>query len=106
MNKRKFIKDNNQIILAKKRVQFGAEYKKYRAASLDNPLLDFEAWIDTDPKVWTIGPKTSQSNWDIEQGFIFSIYWGDSERGSFNSIQSAQAWIDLKNINKNKLWND
>ncbi|NOI32019.1 hypothetical protein [Vibrio coralliilyticus] len=53
-------------------------------------------------KKWTVGTNTQPSNWDVENGFLWSAYWGDSERGSFKSSEDAQAFCDQKNADVDK----
>jgi hypothetical protein len=55
-------------------------------------------------KIWTVAAKTQPSNWDIENGFVHSIFWGDSERGSFKSKEDAQAHIAVRNERVASRW--
>jgi hypothetical protein len=51
-----------------------------------------------DKKIWTVGVKTQPSNWDIENGFVHSIFWGDSERGCFKSEEVLSGMGTLEEL--------
>lgn len=61
-----------------------------------SPVVTCATTVTSD-KRWTVGKCTQPSNWDVENGFIWAAYWGDSERGSFKSKESAQDFCDRKN---------
>lgn len=52
-------------------------------------------------KKWTVDRATKwtvdRATWVHQNGFIWSIFWGDSERGRFKNRIEAQEYCDEKN---------